>query len=110
FRARVLVGLAERDLFRRALGDRLLNVREMGVVVVADRADREAAGAVAERANDAQQALPEAEQVTRRHHLVLFFGARVDEAVEELGDLRKAEFLRLGGAGPLVDAEMQDSI
>src|SRR5436190_4678306 len=36
------------DFFRRALGDHLLHFREVRVIVVADRAYREAAGAIAE--------------------------------------------------------------
>src|SRR5688572_24522750 len=60
--------LAERDLLRRALRDLLLEFREMRVVVIAHRADREAARAVAEGADHAQQALPEAEQVALLQH------------------------------------------
>src|SRR5205814_1230128 len=46
----------------RAFGDVLVHVGEVRVIVVADRADREAARAVAERADDAQQTPPETKQ------------------------------------------------
>ena len=82
----------------------------MGVVVVADRAHRQAARAITERTDHPQQALPEAEQVARHRHLVLGSMVGIDELLEELGDLAKAEFLRLGGAGAFVDAPLQHRI
>src|SRR5438477_6262740 len=50
---RVLPFFLDGGLLRRALGDHLLHLGEMRVVVVADRAYREATRAVAERADDA---------------------------------------------------------
>jgi len=61
FLARLLEALCLRHLFRRLLGNDFLDVGEVSVVVVADRAYRQAARAVAERADYAQQALLEAE-------------------------------------------------
>ena len=109
-RAVVAIALAERDLLRCLFRDRLLRVGEMGVIVVADRADGEAARTIAERADDAQQSLPEAVDVARARHLCLSRRRRVDEALEELQDGGEAELLRLGGAGALVDAEMQHGV
>src|SRR5688572_28854865 len=63
FLARFLELRGFRHLLRRLLGNLLLDVGEMRVVVVADRAHREAARAIAERADDAQEALPEAEEI-----------------------------------------------
>src|SRR3954465_7367176 len=65
----VLVLLVQGVLLGRALGNVLVHVREVRVIVVADRTHREAARAVAEGADHAQQALPEAEQVARLQHL-----------------------------------------
>src|SRR5690606_15076946 len=108
--ARLLEALGLLDLLGRLLGDHLLRVRKIGVIVVADRADGEAARTVAERADDAQQALPEAEEIARAHHPDLLFLGRIDHLVEETRDLRIAELLCLGRAAALVDAEMQDCV
>src|SRR4051812_24828019 len=83
------------DFLRRLLRDVLLDVGKMRVVVVAHRTDCKAARTVAERADDAQQTLPEAEEIARAHRRFrLFACAQVEEAIEELGDLGEAEFLR----------------
>src|SRR5215470_5433176 len=109
-RARLLEPFDERDLLRRLLGDHLLHVREVGVVVVPDGAHREAARTVAERADDAQQPLPEAEEVARAEHRHLVLAGTLDHAVEELEDLREAEFLRLGRALSLGDPPVQHRV
>src|SRR5262249_41483552 len=57
--ARLAPALLDLFLLRRALRDFLLHVGEMRVIVVAHWTHGEAARAVAERADDAQQALPE---------------------------------------------------
>src|SRR5687767_8941279 len=93
-------------LLRRLLRDVLLDVGKVRVIVVADRAHREAAWAVAERADHAQQALPEAEQVARPKGLFLLLGREADELLHELGDGHEAEFLRLGGARRFVQAPL----
>jgi hypothetical protein len=82
------------------LRDLLLDIGEVRVVVVADRAHREAARAIAERPDHAQQPLPEAEQVARAHGCLALLYA-VSKYGRKLRDLRKAEFLRLGGAARL---------
>ena len=74
------------------------------MVVVAHRAHREAARAVAEGAHHAQEALPEAEEVARLQHRRALERRRIDDALHELQHGHEAEFLRLGGAGALVDA------
>src|SRR5262245_27729737 len=79
-----LVLFLQGDFLRRLLRDVLLHLGEVRVVVVAHRADREAARAVAERADHAQQALPEAEQVDGLHQPGLLRGRRVDDALHEL--------------------------
>src|SRR5438067_2687420 len=94
----------------RAFGDVLVHVGEVRVIVVADRADREAARAVAERADDAQQTLPETKQVARFQHGGALLRCSVDQALHELQHGHEAEFLRLGGASALVDAPVQDGI
>src|SRR3954465_4570508 len=105
--ARLAPALLDRIFLRRALGDLLLHVGEMGVIIVADRADGEAARAVAERADDAQQALPEAEEIARAQGGFSLFGSFLfKELVEKLGDLRKTELLRLGRARRLVEAPL----
>ena len=45
----VAIAFAERDLLRRLFRDRLLRIGKVRVIVVADRADGEAARTVAER-------------------------------------------------------------
>src|SRR6185436_2029902 len=105
-----LVFLVQRDLLRGLLRDVLLDLREMRVIVVADRADREAARAVAEGADDAQQSLPEAEQVDGLQQAGFFRSRRIDDPVHELQHGHEAEFLRLGGAGALVDAPVQHRV
>src|SRR4051812_38706715 len=59
----VLVLLVQNVFFRRALGYVLLHIREVRVIVVAHRAHREAARAVAKRSHHPEQALPEAEEI-----------------------------------------------
>src|SRR3954466_12105897 len=108
--ARLAPVLLDRIFLRRAFGDLLLHVGEMGVIVVADRADGEAARAVAERADDAQQALPEAEQIARFQHGGALLRRSVDHALHELQHGHEAEFLRLGGAAALVDAPAKHRI
>src|SRR5687767_11452264 len=93
-------------LLGRLLRDVLLDVGEMRVIVVADRAHREAARAVAERADHAQQALPEAEQVARAKRFLLLLRRHADELAHEVGDRHVAELLRLGGAAGLVEAPL----
>src|ERR1051325_2619614 len=51
------------DFLWRFLRDVLLDIGAVRVIVVADRAHREAARAAAERADHAQQALPETEEI-----------------------------------------------
>src|SRR5512138_2077499 len=63
--SRLLPAPLRRDFLRRLFRNRLVQLGKVRVIVVADRTHREAARAVAERADDAQQALPEAEQVAR---------------------------------------------
>ena len=104
------IAFAERDFLRRLFRDGLLKVGEMRVIIVADRAHGEAARAIAERADDAQQPLPEAVDVARARHLLLLGTRRVDESLEELQDGRKPELLRFGGARAFVDAEMQHGV
>src|SRR5678815_707814 len=89
--------------FRRPLRDHFLDLGEVRVVVVAHRADREAARAVAERPHHAQQALPEAEQVARAERGLLFALIHVQESTKKVRDGHEAELLRLGGAGGLVE-------
>ena len=60
--------------------------------------------------DDAQEALPESEHFARHGHFGFPGRRRVDEALEELQDGGEAELLRLGGAGALVDAEMQHRV
>src|SRR5215475_1187684 len=109
-RTRLLEPLDECSLLGRLLGDHLLHVREVRVIVVPDRAHREAARTVAERADDAQQPLPEAEEVARLEHRHLVVTGTLDHAVEELEDLREAEFLRLGRALSLGDAPVEHRV
>ena len=109
-RAVLLPGLAERDLLGRPFRDDLLHVGKMRVIVVADRADREAARAIAERADHPQQALPEPEHVARGGRRSPLRRRHVDETFEELQDGGEAELLRLGRAGALVDPEMQHRV
>src|SRR3990167_5879414 len=70
---RLPVPLAECHLLRSFLGDHFLDLGKMGVIVVADRTHGQTPRAIAERANNPQEALPEAEEVTRSEglHLVL---------------------------------------
>ena len=83
----------------------------MRVIVVADRAHREAARAVAERADHAQQPLPEAEEVARAERsAVLSSSGRSIIRSKNLQDLREAELLRLGRARALVDAPVQHRV
>src|SRR5581483_9497398 len=82
----------------------------MSVVVVANGADGEAARAIAERADYAEQALPEAEEVDGLEHLGALRGRRIDDTLHELQHRHEAELLRLGGAAALVDAPMKDCI
>src|SRR6185503_5399884 len=98
FLARLLEFRRLRGLLRRFLRNDLLDVGEVRVVVVAHRADREAARAVAERADDPQQALPEAEQVARAQRLALLVFIEGQEFFKEPRDRHEAELLRLGGA------------
>src|SRR5581483_11170569 len=90
--------------------DLLLDVRKVRVVIVADRAHRQAARAVAEGTDHAQQALPEAEQLPRAQRRLLLLGAEVEETVEEIGHRHIAEFLRLGGAGALVEPPLSHGV
>src|SRR5262245_25432324 len=60
FLARLLEFGGLRGLLGRPLRNDFLDVGEVRVIVVAHRADREAARAIAKRADHAQQALPEA--------------------------------------------------
>src|SRR6185503_11517602 len=108
--ARLLEALRLRHLLRRLLGDLLLDVGEVRVVVVADRAHRQAARAVAERADHAQQALPEAEQVSRAKCLLLLFRRKIQESAHEIRNRHEAEFLRLGGAGGLVEPPLAHGV
>ena len=101
----VAIAFAERDLLRRLFRNGFLKIGEVGVVVVADGADRKTARTIAERTDDPQQSLPETEDIARARHTLLFRERRIDETPEELQDGGKAEFLRFGGAGALVDAE-----
>jgi len=87
-----------------------LDVGEVGVVVVAYRAHRETARTVAERADDAQQALPEAEQVSGHHGGFFLLRGQIEILIEKLGDLTKAKFLRLGRAGCLVQPPLPHRI
>ncbi len=80
------------------------------MVVVADGADGEAARAVAERADDAQEPLPEAENVAALDRFRLLVVRLLNEGVEEFGDLHVAEFLRLDRTAALVDAEVEHGI
>src|SRR5687767_6837556 len=98
------------DFLRRLLRDLLLDVGEVRVVVVAHRAHREAARAVAERADHAQEALPETEQVARLDGLLLFLRGKRDEFLHEVGDRHVAELLRLGGARRLVEAPLPHGV
>src|SRR5258706_10177579 len=98
------------NLFLRLLRDLLLHLGKVRVVVVAHRAHGEAARAVAERADDAQQALPEAEQVARLQHLRSLRRRGIDDALHELQHGHEAEFLRPGGAAALVDAPVLNGV
>src|SRR5258706_8731090 len=102
--SRFLELLLNGNRLRRLLRDLLLRLGEVHVVVVAHRAHREAARAVAEGADHAQQALPEAEEIDRLQHLRFFRRRCVDHLLHELEHGHEAELLRLGGAGALVDA------
>ena len=82
----------------------------MGVISVPHRAHGETARTVAERADDAQQPLPETEDLAVGEHRALVLGRRAEKPLPALQDGREPELLRLGGARPLVDAEMPDGI
>src|ERR1041385_7350985 len=82
--ARLLPFLLDRGFLRRALGNHLLHFGEMSVVVVAHRTNGKAARAVAEGAHDAQQSLPEAEEVARLQHVGALLGRCIDDALHEL--------------------------
>ena len=62
-RAVLLVGFSQGNLVRGLFGNVLLQVRQVRVIVVAHRANGQATRAIAERADDAQKPLPEAEQL-----------------------------------------------
>src|SRR5262245_26077258 len=61
--ARMLARLGQSHFLRGLFRNHLLRIGQMGVIVVADRADREAARTIPERADHAQQTLPEAEVI-----------------------------------------------
>ena len=63
--AGLLHGFTLRQLFGRMLRDHFLELREMGVVIIAHWTDGEATWAVTEGADHAQQTLPKPEQVAR---------------------------------------------
>ena len=88
----------------------LLQWGEMRVIVVPDRTNGEAAKTIAEGADDAEQPLPEAEEIARADHVGLCVIRRIDVAIEKAKDLAEAEFLRRGGAGSLLDVEVADRI
>src|SRR5262249_57427296 len=106
----LLESFSQRNLFRCLFRNRPLHVHEMGVIVVADRTDGKTAGTVAERADHAQEPLPETEYIARARHGSFLPARSIDETIEELQDGRESEFLRLACAGALVDPEMQDGI
>src|SRR5262245_6624606 len=72
--ARVLARLGEGHFLLSFFWNYLLRLGEMRVVIVAHRADRKTARAIAERTNDAQQPLPETEMIARAHHRDLLLG------------------------------------
>src|SRR5205823_15082774 len=63
-----------------------------------------------ERADDAQQPLPKAEQVARLQHRRALFRWGVDHALHELQHRHEAELLRLRGAAALVDSPVQHRV
>src|SRR5688500_16115473 len=82
----------------------------MSVIVIADRAHREAARAVAEGADDPQQSLPEAEEVAGAQRRLSFLVRQIEILIEELGDLRESELLRLGGTSRLVQPPLPHGV
>src|SRR5207253_6235951 len=101
--------LAQRRLLGGLFRNDFLLLGKMGMIIIAHRTDRKATWTVAERADDAQQSLPESEHIARAHHCNKLSAPRaarvgIDHAVEETQDLRKTELLRVFGAPPFVDA------
>src|SRR5215468_11011181 len=100
-----------RDFLVVLLRDLPLRLLEKPVVVVADGADRETARAVPERADHAQEPLPDAEPLVapeRRQLCVSALGA--DEAAEYAQDRREAELLREGRAAALVEPPVLNGV
>ena len=103
------IAFAERDLFGRLFRD--ASGRRQGARDSRCRPDRPRDSAD-NRRTSRRRATVLARSRTRRASAPSLFPAAwcVDEALEELQDLREAELLRLGGASALVDAEMQHRI
>src|SRR5262249_12778131 len=100
-----------RDFLVVLLGNLALRVLQEPVVVVAHGADGETARAVAERADDAQEPLPDAEPLVARERLALGAGADgAHEPTDDPQDRREAELLREGGTAALVESPVQDRI
>src|SRR5580692_3305636 len=82
----------------------------MRVIIVPDRTNGEAARTIAEGADDAEQPLPEAEEIARADHVELWVIRRIDVAIEKAKDLAEDEFPRRCGAGPLLDVKVTDRV
>ena len=85
------------------------------MVVVSDGTDSEAARAIPERTNDSKKSLPKSEVIAGFSHRDKLIGGRsalllIEDAIKEFHDCRKAELLRMLGAGTLVDTEMQHRV
>ena len=80
------------------------------MIVVAGRADRHAARAVAERAGDPQQALPQAEDVAVADYPLAALGVGFEIVQHEGGRDAVAELLGRLGAVALVQAVMQNGV
>ncbi|NBT29856.1 MAG: hypothetical protein EBT18_10315 [Gammaproteobacteria bacterium] len=87
-----------------------MNIGQVGVVVVADGTDCQAARTVAKRTDYAQQSLPEAEDFPVPQQFAFGLSILADEVSPEFQDRRESEFLGLGRAFPLVYSEVSDGI
>src|SRR5262249_49027872 len=93
------------------LRDLTMGVLEEAIVVLADRADGEAARAVTEGADDAQEPLPDAKPLVAAQRAELRCAAvTANECTEDADDRGEAELRREGRAETLVEAPVLDRV